>query len=277
MIEFGRTNRLTVVDISDTSIRLDGGQQGRLFVAKSELDQPVALGDSLDVFVYTDPDKGPTATTQRPLSQAGECALLRVVAVTQAGAFLDWGLKKDLFVPAREQQEAMQQGRSYMVCLYNDRGQRTVASSRIDHFLDQNPPDYRTGDRVQLIIDDRTDIGTKAIVDHSYWGVIHQSDLYQTLHYGQKIEGYIKKVRDDGKLDLSLQPIGHRAAVDLADQIMAALARAGGFLPLNDRSRPEEIQQYFATSKKKFKMALGTLYKQRQITLEADGIRQVEP
>ena len=193
---------------------------------------------------------------------------------TPIGAFLDWGLPKDLLVPFREQQVKMEEGRSYLVYVYlDDESQRIVATSKLDKCVDNVPVDYEVGEEVDLIIARQTDLGYKAIIDNSHWGVIFKNEVFRTLNIGDKLKGYIKNIRADEKIDLMLQKEGYEKIDDLSQSILNKLAANDGFLPLNDKSDPETIKQTFQISKKNFKKAIGTLYKQRLISIEEQGIK----
>jgi hypothetical protein len=202
----------------------------------------------------------------------GGCAFLKVVDVNPVGAFLDWGLDKDLLVPRKEQRRPMEENKSYLVYVKQDVQERIVASSKLDYFLDKTPACYQPGDAVTLFIAESTPLGTKAVVNDSHWGLIHAGDIFQRLAYGQKIQGYIKAVRKDGKIDLTLRKTGQDSISELSARLLQELQKNGGFLPLHDKSSPLEIQRMFGESKKNFKMAIGHLYKIGKITIEDQGI-----
>jgi uncharacterized protein len=205
-----------------------------------------------------------------------EFALLEVVSVTSVGAFLNWGLPKDLFVPFREQRKPMEAGNKYLVYVYLDiETKRIAASSKIENYLNNVPVDYDENEEVDLIIVNKTDLGYNAIIDNSHLGILYRNEVFQTLNPGDRMTGYIKKIRSDGKIDLCLQKAGYEKIGELADQIIAALNKNDGFLPLNDKSSPNEIYKAFKISKKNFKVAIGTLYKNRLITLEDKGIKLI--
>jgi len=273
MIQIGRVNTLNVVKEVDFGVYLNGYDYGEILLPKKVVPEGTKIGDYLDVFIYFDSEDKIIATTKRPRVTLGHCAFLKVIDVNRVGAFLDWGLDKDLLVPKSEQRRPMQQDKSYLVCLEQDEQQRLVASSKLDHFLDQTPPDVKVGDEVHLLIAETTDLGTKVIVNHTHWGLIYTGDIFQTLRYGQSTRGYIKTVRGDGKLDVVLRKLGQNNIPELAKRILVKLQQADGFLPLHDKSSPDEIRDAFNESKKNFKHAIGALYKQGEIILEADGIR----
>lgn len=267
-------NTLTVTRKRDIGIYLDGGELGEILLPPREAPADCAVGDALEVFVYMDADATLLATPQRPLALAGEFAYLKVLSLTRHGAFLEWGLKKNLLVPYGEQNGQMEEGRAYIVYLYiePDTG-RIAGSARLEQFLDLDPPDYQRGQPVVLLLCEETDLGRKAIVDHRHWGVIHYEDIHRELHYGEKVTGYIKKLRDDQKLDLVLQPLGYAKVDGVAASVLQRLQQSGGYLAVSDKSPPETIAQLFGVSKKSFKLAISALYRERLIIIEKDGIR----
>lgn len=274
MAEIGSLNTLTVLRKGSYGVILDGGPSGDVLMPLREAPPDCQPGDTLEVFVYVDSDDTVMATTQRPLAMVGEFALMKVLSLTEYGAFLDWGLKKNLLVPFSEQNGAMIAGRSYVVHVYLDRHSgRAVASARLDRFLDRTPADYAPRQQVDLLVGEHTDIGYKAIVNQRHWGVLHNADVFQPLRYGQRLTGYIKKVRDDGKIDLVLQPPGYAKVEGIAGELLAKIKAAGGFIAVTDKSPPEKIYALFGVSKKVFKQAVSALYRERLITIEADGLR----
>ncbi|KTC79416.1 CvfB family protein [Legionella cherrii] len=273
MIKIGQFNKLKMVREAPFGVYLQGGEWGEILLPNKSVPKGALVGDVLDVFVYFDSDDKIIATTARPHAQLGHCAFLKVIDVNAVGAFLDWGLDKDLLVPKPEQLRPMEKGKSYLVYLKQDNQGRIIASSKIDYFLDKTEAHFKSGEEVSLLVADRTPLGQKVIINNSHWGLIHAGDIFQTLIYGKKIKGYIKKVREDGKIDVVLRQIGQNSINELAQRIISKLEQAGGFLALHDKSSPAEIQQIFAESKKNFKSALGQLYKQGLIHLEEKGIR----
>jgi predicted RNA-binding protein (virulence factor B family) len=239
---------------------------------------PATLGDEIDVFLYLDAQGKPIATTQRPKAEVGQFAYLEAVANSEFGTFLDWGLDKDLFVPFAEQHRPMVVGKSYLVYIYISKADgRIVASSKIDKFLDdERPHKFRVGQAVQLIIANSTELGFKAIVNHTHWGVLYKNEVQTRLSFGQSLNGFIKYVRPDGRLDLSLQ--GGKAVRDKnADVVLKYLREHNNYAPLHDKSDPALIQQTLGISKAAFKKGIGTLYKRRVIAIEEAGIRLLEP
>jgi predicted RNA-binding protein (virulence factor B family) len=224
------------------------------------------------VFIYFDSEDMIIATTLRPHAQLNHCSFLKVVDVNRVGAFLDWGLDKDLLVPGPEQHRLMEKDKSYIVYLKQDNKGRIIASSKLDHFLDKLPTTYQRGDEVNLLIAETTELGKKVIINDSHWGLLHSGDIFQALSYGKRVKGYIKTVREDGKIDVVLRKLGHDSSNELGERILSVLSKSGGFLPLHDKSPPEAIQKAFGDSKKSFKSAIGQLYKQGKIRIEENGI-----
>ncbi|MDP2887426.1 MAG: S1-like domain-containing RNA-binding protein [Bacteroidota bacterium] len=274
MTEIGKINHLYVVKEVDFGIYLDGGDLGEILMPKRYVPEGTQPEDTIDAFIYLDSEDRLVATTEKPLAMVEEFALLEVVAVTPVGAFLNWGLPKDLFVPFREQRQPMEVGRRYLVYVYVDTNtKRIAASSKIENYLDNIPVDYDVDEEVDLIIVNETDLGYNAIIDNCHLGIIYKNEVFQPLNPGDKIQGYIKKIRTDGKIDLCLVKSGYEKISGFADRIIAELKKHAGFLPLTDKSSPEEIYKLFKFSKKNFKAAIGTLYKRRMIALEENGIR----
>ncbi|WP_058493982.1 S1 RNA-binding domain-containing protein [Legionella worsleiensis] len=273
MIKVGQFNKLKVVKEVPFGLYLEGKEWGDILLPNKFVPEGAKIGDLLDVFVYFDSDDKIIATTQRPRVQLGHCAFLKVIDVNRVGAFLDWGLDKDLLVPVPEQQKPMEQGKSYIVCVKLDNKGRIIASSKLDHFLDKTPLNVQRGDEVSLLLAERTDLGNKVIINNSHWGLIHKADIFQPLNYGRRMTGYIKTVRDDGKVDVVLRKLGHNNILDLATRILDQLQQKDGFLPIHDKSSAEEIMRTFGDSKKSFKSAIGQLYKEGIIQIEDNGIR----
>ena len=274
MTEIGKINHLYVVKEVDFGIYLDGGDLGEILMPKRYVPEGTKPEDTIEAFIYLDSEDRLVATTEKPLAMVDEFALLEVVSVTQVGAFLNWGLPKDLFVPFREQRQPMEEGKMYLVFVYLDTNtKRIAASSKIEQYLDNIPIDYDENEEVDLIIVNETDLGFNAIIDNSHLGILYKNEVFQTLNPGDKVQGYIKKIRTDGKIDLRLDKIGYEKITSFVDRIIVELQKNNGFLPLTDKSSPEEIYKTFKISKKNFKAAIGALYKKRFITLEENGIR----
>lgn len=272
MVNIGRFNALSVVKAVPFGLYLDGGELGEILLPNKFVPRGIGLNDTVNVFIYYDSDDKIIATTQRPRAQLGGCAFLNVVDVNAVGAFLDWGLDKDLLVPRPEQKRPMEKDKSYLVYIKQDNQGRIIATSKLDYCLDKTPVSFQQGDEVSVLIADTTELGTKVVVNDTHWGLIHSSDIFQVLHYGKRIVAYIKAIRDDGKIDVVLRKPGQHHRLELSKRIMTELNKQG-FLPLHDKSSPQEIMRVFNESKKSFKNAIGTLYKQGYIDIEVDGIR----
>jgi predicted RNA-binding protein (virulence factor B family) len=274
VVEIGNYNTLKIVKKLDFGLYLDGGDKGEILLPTKYVPDNVEIDDFIKVFIYFDSDDRIIATTERPYAIVGDFVMLKVVSVSSVGAFLDWGLLKDLFVPFREQKIKMEEGKSYIVHVYIDHeSNRIAASSKLDTFLDNIPPDYTVGQEVDLFICSKTEIGYKAIINNTHWGILYNNEVFQKLTKGQYVKGYIKKIRDDEKIDLSLYKIGFEKANSVSDDIIDKLKEHKGFLNINDKSSSEQIYDMFGVSKKAFKMAVGGLYKKRLISIEENGIR----
>ena len=270
----GKINRLKVLRKVSIGYFLDGETLGDLLLPKRYAPQELNENDMIDVFVYLDSEDRLIATTLTPYAMVGDFAMMKVASVESVGAFLDWGLLKDLLVPFREQQVKMEKGKSYLVYVYlDDNTKRIVASSKIDKYIDNTPPEYKHGEEVDLIIAYKTDLGYKAIINSAHSGVLYNNQVFTTLHIGQKIKGYINKVRDDEKIDLLLLKPGYEKMDELSQKVYEQLKASNGFLPVSDKTAPEKIANLFGISKKNFKKAIGSLYKERLIVIEDDGIR----
>ncbi len=277
MVTLGHSYQLKVLRAVDFGFYLDAGELGEVLLPKKYAPERLSPGDELRVFLYLDANGLPVATTQRAKVEVGQFAYLKVVAATDVGAFLDWGLDKDLLVPFAEQHRPMEEGKSYLVYVYiDDADGRIVASSKIDKFLDDDRPHhYKPRQEVDLIIANSTDLGFKAIINHSHWGVLYKNEVFQRLSFGQSIKGFIQRIRPDGRIDLTLQ--GGRQSRDKdAELILTYLKRHEGFAPVHDKSSPIVIEELFGISKGAFKKAIGGLYKQRCIAIDKDGIRLLE-
>lgn len=276
-LQIGRTCQLKVNRQVEFGFYLDGGEQyGEVLLPNGEIrpDIDVHIGEPLEVFLYLDTEERIVATTHMPLAQVGDFAYLEVAWVNNFGAFLHWGPQKDLFVPFREQKMKMMKGHSYIVHVHLDpETYRIMASAKVEHFLSQDFPPYRTGDQVELLIWQKTDLGLKAIVDGRYGGLLYDTQMFRTLRTGDRVKGYISQVRPDGKLDLSLQCPGQRGVEDFSAQLLRHLQMNGGQTPLGDKSPAEEVYALFGVSKKVFKKAVGDLYRQRLIEISDTGIR----
>lgn len=275
MIEIGRTYNLEVVKDTEFGVFLDAENLGEILLPSKYTPENVGIDDTVDVFLYLDSEDRPIATTQTPKAEVGQFAYLEVKDDTQIGAFLDWGLDKDVLVPFAEQHRPMVVGDSYLVYLYLDNQDRITATSRIDKIVLEDGQHYfHPQQSVDLIIANSTELGFKAIVNHSHWGLLYKDEVDQRLSFGQSIQGYVKHVRNDGKLDLSLRS-SQEIRDNYAQVIQDYLRDHDGFAPIHDKSPPAEISDLLGMSKGQFKKAIGALYKQRIITIEQDGIRLV--
>jgi len=276
-VQIGQTQKLRILEILDRGAYLDGGKDGPILLPIRYLPETAEVGQDVEVFICLDSDDRLIATTERPFASLGEFALMRVVSVESVGAFLDWGLPKDLFLPFAEQTKSLREGQVVLVFPYLDNSGRLAASMRLERNMSKEPATYKEGEAVNLIIAFKTDLGFKAIINGKHWGVLYSNEVFQPLNYGQEISGFIKKIREDGKIDLGLQRTGHQAGEDIAPQILEMLKEKGGYLEINDKTSAQIIYDLFGVSKKKYKIALGGLYKKRLIKVEDDGIRLVEP
>ena len=273
MINVGQIYELEVVKAVEFGFYLDAENLGEVLLPKKFAPDDVAIGDTVEVFLYHDSEGRPIATNQEPKALVGEFAYLKVVSDSAVGAFLDWGLDKDVLVPFAEQHRPMEVEHSYLVYLYIGLDGRITASSKIDKFLDdEKPHDFKPQQKVDLIIANSTDLGYKAIINHSHWGVLYKNEVHQRLSFGQYKKGFIKHIRPDGKIDLSLQG-GKETRDKYAKIILNYLNKQDGFAPVHDKSDPALISDLFGMSKGAFKKAIGGLYKQRIISIEKDGIR----
>ncbi len=273
MIKIGQTNRLTIKRRRDNELFLSGDGGSEIFLKLTEQNDSLQAGDEIEVFIYTDGQGRLLASQQSALAKVGEVAFLKVVSISKVGAFLDWGLPKDLFVPFSEQQQKMQVGRSYLVYVFLDEDNRIAATTYLNDFIHDEAHYLKAGDQVELTIAEPTDLGFKAIVNNQFWGVLYKDEVFQPLKKGQLISGYIKKIRDDHKIDLCLNRERHGKKVDdVAQRILQRLESQGGNLKVTDKSPPELIYDTFACSKKVFKQAVGGLYKKRLIKLTDNGI-----
>ena len=277
-IELGKFNQLEVVKQVDFGMYLDGGEEGEILLPTRYVPEDCKVGDWLNVFLYLDNEERLIATTLTPLVQVGEFACLEVSWVNQFGAFLNWGLMKDLFVPFSEQKMKMQVGNKYVIHAYiDDESFRIVASAKVDRYLSKEKAPYQPGEVLNILIWQKTDLGFKAIIENMYSGLLYDSEIFQTLHTGDTLKAYIKQVREDGKIDLILQKPGFEKVDDFSKTLYHYIADHGGRIGLNDKSPAEEIYDVFGVSKKTFKKAVGDLYKKRLILLHEDGIELVRP
>ena len=278
MALIGRYNSLQVVKHTDFGLYLDGGADGEILLPKRYIpkDTPSEVEDWLNVFIYLDSDDKLIATTEKPKVQVGEFASLKVLEINSIGIFLDWGLSKDLLLPYSEEKRSLEAGQYCVVHVYLDKHSRRItATARLDRYLDLRPATYRVGQAVDLLVAEATDMGFKAIINNQHWGLIHKNEVFKFLRSGMREKGFIKELRADGKISLSLQPVGQDAANSLHEKILQQLQANGGSLAVSDKSPPELISSLFGVSKGNFKKAIGALYKQGQIVIHADRIERV--
>ena len=276
-IELGKFNQLEVVKEVDFGVYLDGGEEGEILLPTRYVTENCKIGDFLNVFLYLDMDERLIATTLTPLVQVGQFACLEVSWVNQYGAFLNWGLMKDLFVPFREQKMKMQVGRKYVVHAHVDEeSYRIVASAKVERYLSKEKPEYAPGAEVNILIWQKTDLGFKAIIDNKYSGLLYENEIFSSIETGMEMKAFVKQVREDGKVDLILQKPGFEKVDDFAKTLLDYIKEQGGRIHLNDKSPAEDIYDTFGVSKKTFKKGVGDLYKKRLITLHEDGIALVE-
>ncbi|MFB4367773.1 MULTISPECIES: S1 RNA-binding domain-containing protein [unclassified Pseudomonas] len=279
MAVIGRMNSLQVVKHTDFGLYLDGGADGEILLPKRYIpkDSPSEVDDWLNVFVYLDSEDKLIATTEKPKVQVGEFASLKVVDINRVGLFLDWGLPKDLLLPHSEEKRPLQIGDYCVVHVFVDkRSRRITATARLDRYLDKVPATYQAGDEVDLLVVESTDMGFKAIINGKHWGLIHKNEVIGFMRSGIRQPGYIKEMRSDGKISLSLQPVGQQVADSLGEQILQRLRDNGGVLELSDKSTPERISVMFRVSKGNFKKAIGGLYKQGLIRIHDERIELVK-
>lgn len=272
-IELGKFNTLRVVKEVDFGMYLDGGEEGEILLPSRYVPENCKPGDELTVFIYLDNEERLVATTLTPLVQVGEFACLEVAWINQYGAFLNWGLMKDLFVPFREQKMKMQVGKQYVIHAHlDDESYRIVASAKVDRYLSREKAPYEPSQEVSILIWQKTDLGFKAIIENRYSGLLYESEIFQPLHTGMTLKAYVKQVREDGKIDLILQKPGQGKVEDFAATLLDYIREQGGHITLHDKSPAEEIYDTFGVSKKTFKKAVGDLYKKHLVSLQENGI-----
>ena len=279
MALIGRMNTMEVLKHTDFGLYLDGGMEGEILLPKRQIpqDEPSEVGDWLNVFVHFDSEDRLIATTLTPKIMVGGFASLKVVDTTPVGLFLDWGLPKDLLLPHSEEKRPLEVGDYCVVHAYLDKhSKRVVATARLDRYLDLKPARYKVGQEVDLLIVEATEMGFKTIINESHWGLVHKNEAFKFLRRGMQEKGYIREIRPDGKINLSLQPVGQQAADQLEQQILQQLREQGGSLPVSDKSPPQVISTQFGVSKGNFKKAIGGLYKEGRIIIHPDRIELIE-
>jgi predicted RNA-binding protein (virulence factor B family) len=273
-MKIGEYNKLKVVKSVDFGLYLDGGDGKEILLPKRYVPENAEIGGEIEVFIYNDNEGRLIATTDKPYGTVGEFQFMKAKDKTNAGVFLEWGIMKDLLVPFSEQKEEMKIGEYYLVRIYLDFiTDRIVASARPDKFLDNVPPDYKFNQEVEILVAAKTDLGYKVIINNLHWGLLYENEIFGKIHAGLKCKGYIKRVREDEKIDVSLYPLGYNKTEDITNKIINELEKNNGYLPLNDKTDAEKIYSVFACSKKSFKQAIGALYKKRVISIEKDGIK----
>ena len=272
MINIGQFNSLNITKDTGTQLYLDGGANGEILLTDKRMPKEATVGKHLKVFIYTGAEGELFATSKKPYVQMDGVAWLKVISIGRAGAFLDWGIAKDLLVPFSEQDYELEENRYCLVKVYLDDQNRIAASTYLNHYISDEAHYLHEGDEVSLIIAGKTDLGFKTVVNDNFWGVLYHNEVFQPLREGQKLKGYIKKIRDDKKIDLSLNKTGYTHVLPVTEQIIQRLKDNNGFLELSDKSSPEAINAAFGVSKKVFKHAIGSLYKERRITLSKSSI-----
>jgi|TARA_B110000902_G_scaffold38211_1_gene40509 hypothetical protein len=277
MVQVGRFNKLEVVKEVDFGVYLDGGELGTILLPQRYMPEDCELGDWVDVFLYFDSEDLLIATTEKPRVEVGRCEMLKVIDINNAGAFMDWGLPKDLLVPYSEQLKPMEVGYSYVVYVFHDQdSDRIAASTRLQDYLAEESVWVKPRQAVDLLIAGRTDLGYKAVINDQYLGLIFRDDAFRPLKVGERLPGFIKGIRSDGKIDLVISQGTLQGDHDLGEQIIENLRASGGVSTLTDKSDPDEIYRAFKVSKKKYKQALGSLYRSKRILLSAEKIQLVE-
>jgi uncharacterized protein len=276
-IQLGKFNTLEVVKEVDFGFYLDGGEEGEILLPTRYVPDECKVGDQLKVFLYLDSEERLIATTLTPLVQVGEFACLEVSWVNEFGAFLNWGLMKDLFVPFSEQKMKMLVGKSYVIyCYIDEQTFRLVATAKIDRWLSKEIPDYQPEQQVEILIWQKTDLGFKAIIENKFSGLVYESEVFGNVHTGDRMTAYVKSVRPDGKIDLILQKPGFEKVDNFAETLLHYINEHNGEINVNDKSSAELIYNTFGVSKKTFKKAVGELYKRRLILLQEDRISSVK-
>ena len=281
MLRLGDYNTLRIVKSVDFGLYLDGGEEGEILLPQRYVTKDMQVGDEIEVFLYLDQEERPVATTEHPYAKVGEFAYLEVAWVNQYGAFLKWGLMKDLFCPFREQKKRMEQGHSYIVYIKVDEDSyRLMATAKVDKYLSiptiNDQPSLQHGAEVDILVWQKTDLGFKVIINNKFQGLIFENQIFQPLHSGMRLKAYVDHVRQDGKIDIVLQQTGRQQTLDFAEVLLRYLYENDGYCNLGDKSPAELIYDRFQVSKKAFKKAIGDLYKRRLITIEEEGVRLVK-
>lgn len=276
MIKVGTINKLSIVKKVDFGIYLDGGDSGEILMPSRYVPKEFEIGDELEVFIYLDSEDRLVATSDVPYCEVGQCAHLKVTSTSSFGAFMDWGLQKDLLVPFKEQLIPMLVGNSYVVCVYVDITGRIAGSSKLSDFMqEEGGYDFRENQQVNLLIARQNDFGYKAVINNEYMGLIHNIDILWPIKVGDKMTGYIKNIREDGKIDLIIQAQGGESIDGLSKEILEFIKKEGGEINITDKSPPEIIYKTFNASKSNYKKAIGKLYKKKLIIIEKDKLKLV--
>ena len=275
-IKLGDYNTLTVVKNVDFGMYLDGGKAGEILLPAKYVPEGTEIGDELRVFIYLDQDERVIATTEEPIAKVGDFAYLEVKWVNEYGAFLDWGLMKDIFCPFREQKKKMEIGDSYIVHIHIDEDSyRIVASAKVDRYLNNEECPLESGEEVDLLVWQKTELGFKVIINNEYSGLVYQDQVFTYIHTGDRLKGYIQTIREDGKIDVTLQKTGRQQTLDFSDTLLDYIKSHDGFCCFNDKTNAEDIYREFNVSKKVFKKAVGELYKRHAIRLSDEGLYMV--
>ncbi|PTQ88256.1 S1 RNA-binding domain-containing protein [Agitococcus lubricus] len=273
MIHIGQRNRLTIIDQTRSEYFLDGGSRyGDIPINKSSV-LSAKVGQEVEVFLYIDDDGYLAATTTEPFVEVGQAAYLKVLAVEPEGAWLDWGLEAPLFLPRKEQQYRLETNRHCLIYVLYDEKQGLIASTYLNDFIKDFTEEFTQGQEVSILVAQETELGYKVIVNHRFWGILYQNEIFKPISKGETLTAYVKRLRTDHRLDVSLTPLGFAKVNNIVDDILAKLAANKGFLALSDKSSPELIYDTLGVSKKVYKQAIGTLFKQRRIIIEDNGIR----
>lgn len=275
-MENGKINNLEVVKKDDKGFYLQNEKKQEIFISAEEAGSELEVGSTLDIFIYK--DRSRNITTKIPLAQVEQFAFLKVTMVTDHGAYVDWGLDRDLFVPLEEQMETLEEGSVYLIFVFEDEDTGAIrGSQRVEDFVFVDKIDVARGDRVDLLLYRESELGINAVVNNMYQGLIFKSDIHKIVKVGEEVTGYVKQVRDDGKIDLLLEPLGYKKSVDSNTSILLeAIKNADDFLPLTDKSDPELIKKTLGMSKKAFKRAAGHLYKNKVIEIRTDGMHLIK-
>ncbi|MFD1551340.1 GntR family transcriptional regulator [Putridiphycobacter roseus] len=275
MVNIGKINHLTIVKEVDFGMYLDGGEDfGEILLPLRYITPACIVGESVDVFIYLDSEDRIIATTDFPLAMVDDFALLEVVDTAPMGAFVDWGLAKDLLIPFAEQKADLRIGEKVIVKIYLDEmTERITGSTKVDRFLDQIPHEFETDQEVGLMVYSKTDLGYKVIINNEFWGLLYENEVFKPIQRGDFIKGYIKQVREDEKIDVYLQKAGYWNIDNVTKSVLDKLKSQAGYMEVTDKSSPDTIKHIFGISKKSFKKAIGSLYKEKIITIEDKGIR----